>query len=528
MLITVATEDGNTFNLDLDSSIEVETLAALLEADSGIPVGEQLLFFSGRQLVNPQESLESYGVKPGDMLFLRQKSTAMDASSSARRAPAGPSAADQVAGRNVDEDSEVMRRQLLGNPQLMAQLRASNPDLARAAESDPAQFRQFLHHLSSMQASARLEQERELDLLHSDPFNVEAQRKIEEAIRQEAVLENMEQAMEMMPESFGQVHMLYVRTEVNGVPVKAFVDSGAQSTIMSPECAERCGIMRLIDKRFAGVARGVGTAKILGRVHSAQMKMGDDLFLQCSFTILEGKDVDLLFGLDMLKRHQASIDLSQDALVIQGRKVPFLAEHEIPKGQLAEIEVDENGNVVGTNEIPSVTTTTSSAASQGQPPLSSSSSSSKNPTSAFPGSGTTLGSSDPTRDPAASSASSTPSTSGSGPNPASQTRDEGERPGVKRLRSNDRSLVPSSVNPSSSVPSSSTTTTSSSHEAIEPRGGSRGDAAAGGGPSGRRGRYPEASIEALVALGVGPDEATRLLDSTGGNVELAASLLFSA
>jgi DNA damage-inducible protein 1 len=138
--------------------------------------------------------------------------------------------------------------------------------------------------------------------------------------------------------------MLYIETKVNGYPVQAFVDSGAQSTIISKECAERCNIMHLLDTRFAGIAVGVGSSKILGRVHLADLQLiqpdGKIHSLQCSFTVLEDNKVDLLFGLDNLKRHQCCIDLVDWRLHFHKSEfsVPFLADGEIKANKMEQMK----------------------------------------------------------------------------------------------------------------------------------------------------------------------------------------------
>lgn len=101
---------------------------------------------------------------------------------------------------------------------------------------------------------------------------------------------------------------------------------------MSKRCAEKCEIMRLMDSRFAGTARGVGVQKISGKIHLTQIQIEQD-FLPTSFTILEDQDMEVMLGLDMLKRHQCCIDLKRNLLIIgtTGTETRFLSENEIPR-----------------------------------------------------------------------------------------------------------------------------------------------------------------------------------------------------
>ncbi|KAL7697307.1 Dna-damage inducible protein DDI1-like protein [Lotmaria passim] len=161
-----------------------------------------------------------------------------------------------------------------------------------------------------------------------DPAQVEMQRRIYEDIMQRQIDENLANAYEYTPEVFTHVTMLYVPCIINQVPLKAFVDSGAQKSVISLRTAERCNLMRLLDRRMAGVAVGVGQQVILGQIHMTTVKIAS-LYLPFAFSVLAEQPMDVIIGLDQLKRHLMTIDLKHNYLVIGDTQVPFLPENEV-------------------------------------------------------------------------------------------------------------------------------------------------------------------------------------------------------
>jgi len=348
MKVTVATLSDTVFTLDVSEDLEIENFKAFCEVESGVSAAEIGLIFNGIPLLDLKKSLKDYNVKEGDVVIMERLRQQVRRTAAPRGgAPqwdfsqiqvptnllqgggAGSSGASGSSQQRQEEDPAWIRDMLKANPDQLAMLKQNNPRLAEALESGSLET--FSSVLKEQQEARKEREAQRIRMANADPFDVEAQRLIATEIAQKNIDQNMELAMEASPESFGSVIMLYINCVVNGHQVKAFVDSGAQATIMSQAAAERCNIMRLVDQRWAGIAKGVGTQKIIGRVHMAQIKIESD-FLTSSFSILESQPMDMLLGLDMLKKHQCTIDLKKNVLVIgtTGTETPFLAETDLP------------------------------------------------------------------------------------------------------------------------------------------------------------------------------------------------------
>ena len=212
------------------------------------------------------------------------------------------------------------------------------PGAVRAVEKNS--MPEFLEYFRKIKIE-RMEQRKKMFNVMMNPDSTEAKEYSARTKKLQNIEENFRFAMEHHPEAFGSVFMLYINCKVNGKAIKAFVDSGAQMSIMSADMAESCDLHGLIDERFAGMAVGVGTQKILGKVHYCQLEI-DGQHFHNSFSILEGQKMDIILGLDFLKRHQASIDLKKNALVLPAcnTEARFLNENELPSSSKMEMPED--------------------------------------------------------------------------------------------------------------------------------------------------------------------------------------------
>ena len=184
------------------------------------------------------------------------------------------------------------------------------------------------------------------------------QRQQYQSLQNKNINEQLGFAIEQYPELFMRVDMLFIEAKIETVPLTAFVDTGAQVSIISVATAKKCNIHHLIDKRFATTMMGVGTQKSVGRIHVVQLQIADK-FVPISVTVLENFDYDLLIGIDTMRRHRAITNFQDSFFEISGSRVGFSAPPEhIQKRQSSSVPFPELSALLGGHPPSSVASST--------------------------------------------------------------------------------------------------------------------------------------------------------------------------
>lgn len=198
--------DQEVLNLDVALTLSLSDFKAYVNDVTSISTDRLLFIHNGRPLIGETTTLAQLGINDGEMLALvtseqEQPQGQPQETASSARGPADMGAPDEI---------ESIRRRLLQVPHDLATIRRSRPDLA-AAVNDPARFRRLYEELLRQQKEEVRERERQIVELNKDPFNMEAQQKIAELIRQDRVTENLQHAMEHNPEGTSCLCYMYRR-----------------------------------------------------------------------------------------------------------------------------------------------------------------------------------------------------------------------------------------------------------------------------------------------------------------------------
>lgn len=196
--------DGDLLSLELPPGLTVKDLKGFVEADTQFPAASQTFYLNGRPLHQEDKTLEEVGVGDGEMLamLIRRRANPVQGHPQSRAQTGTPEASRQ--NRHSDQrpsttDPEAVRQNLIRDENALASLRQRQPNL-HAAVHDPTRWRDEFSRMQRQEQDAERERQNQIALLNEDPFNIEAQKKIEELIRQDRVIENLQHAYEHNPE----------------------------------------------------------------------------------------------------------------------------------------------------------------------------------------------------------------------------------------------------------------------------------------------------------------------------------------
>lgn len=190
--------EHDLLTLEIPPDSTVDLLKESVQGESQIAKTSQHIYHNGILLADDTKTMEQLQIVDGDMLALHVRATARNpaqAQHSARQQQAGV----PPSGNAIEQDVELIRLQLLGDARMRQEAERVQPNLIAALENPPL-FAQLFRQMQEAERNERVARQQRIAELNADPFDVEAQMKIAETIREERVQENLQSAIEHNPE----------------------------------------------------------------------------------------------------------------------------------------------------------------------------------------------------------------------------------------------------------------------------------------------------------------------------------------
>lgn len=188
--------DQDLLTLDVPLDLTVRDLKGMVEADTSFPPQNQHFYLNGQALRDDGQTLGQAGIKDGEMLAMMVDRSSGQSQSQQQRQPVR-----RPAGRQEPLDADTIeetRRRWAADPAAVSHLIRTQPDYAQVLH-DPQKFFELCEEKQRQQAQLQRERENDIALLNEDPFNPEAQKRIEDIIRKENIENNLQYAYENNP-----------------------------------------------------------------------------------------------------------------------------------------------------------------------------------------------------------------------------------------------------------------------------------------------------------------------------------------
>ena len=140
--------------------------------------------------------------------------------------------------------------------------------------------------------------------------------------RERKISDNYLKAYEEIPQVFIPAKMIHITGKINNHKIKFLVDTGAQVSLLPLNFVTACGLQDLIDNKYHGELKGVGTDKIVGKLHYVEITFPIGVF-PGSFTVCKNNSIEAILGIDMMQALGITIDFKKRSLLFGVHSLPF-------------------------------------------------------------------------------------------------------------------------------------------------------------------------------------------------------------